>query len=101
MRDPLTNCTLLGPCTWGVKGDLGEGGVSLVRRVCPHALRGGTSADDSGRFAIVAAVLGGLWWFYLRREWQARVFGDAVARASEHPVRLHHQNREHALVMQR
>ncbi len=49
-------------------------GVSLVRRVCPHALRGGTSADDSGRFAIIAAVLGGLWWSYLCREWQARVF---------------------------
>jgi hypothetical protein len=71
----------------------------LVRRVCPHALRGGTSADDSGRFAIVAAVLGGLWWFYLRREWQARIFGDTVSHASEHPVRLRCQNREHALVM--
>jgi hypothetical protein len=61
-------------------------------------LRGGTSADDSGRFAIVAAVLGGLWWFYLHQEWQARVFGDAVAHESEHPVRLHCQNRELAHV---
>jgi hypothetical protein len=84
--------------TRGVRGVLGEGGVSLVRRVCPHALRGGTSADVSKRFAIVAAVLGGLWWFYLRREWQARVFGNAVAHASEHPVRLRRQNRELAYV---
>jgi hypothetical protein len=84
--------------TRGVRGVLGEGGVSLVRRVCPHASRGGTSADDSGRFAIVAAVLGGLWWFYLCREWQARVFGDAVARASEHPVQLRRQNRKLAHV---
>ncbi len=57
-----------------------------------------SSADGSGRFAIVAAVLGGLWWFYLPREWQARVFGDAVAHASQHPVRLRHQNRELAHV---
>ena len=55
-------------------------------------LREVSFADDSGRFAVVAAVLGGLWWFYLRQEWQARVFGDAVARASEHPVQLHCQN---------
>ncbi len=82
----------------GVRGVLGEGGVSLVRRVCPHASRGGTFADDSRRFAIVAAVLGGLWWFYLRREWQAHVFGNAVARASEHPVQLRRQNRELAHV---
>jgi hypothetical protein len=84
--------------TRGVMGVLGEGGVSSVCRVCPHALRGGTSADDSGRFAIVTTVLGGLWWFYLCQEWQARVFGNAVARASEHPVRLHRQNRELAHV---
>ena len=32
-----------------VEGVLGEGRVSLVRRLCPHVLRGGTSADDSGR----------------------------------------------------
>jgi hypothetical protein len=31
---------------------------------------------------------------YLCREWQARVFGDADACASEHPVRLRCQNRE-------
>jgi hypothetical protein len=60
----------------------------------PYSLREVSSADDSGRFAIVAAVLGGLWWFYLRREWQARVFGNAVTCASEHPVRLRCQNRE-------
>ena len=84
--------------TRGVRGVLREGEVSSVRRVCPHASRGGTSADDSGRFAIVAAVLGGLWWFYLCREWQARVFGNAVARTSEHPMRLCRQNRELAHV---
>jgi len=28
------------------------------------------------------------------REWQARIFGNAVARASQHPMRLHRQNRE-------
>ena len=60
----------------------------------PYSLREVSFADDSGRFAIVAAVLGGLWWFYLRREWQARVFGNAVTCASEHPVRLRCQNRE-------
>jgi len=42
--------------------------------------------------------LGGLWWFYLPREWQARVFGDAVALASQHPVQLHRQNCELAHV---
>jgi len=42
--------------------------------------------------------LGDLWWFYLPREWQARVFGDAVARASQHPMRLRRQNRELAHV---
>jgi len=42
--------------------------------------------------------LGGLWWFYLPQEWQARIFGDAVACASQHPVRLHHQNHELAHV---
>ena len=35
---------------------------------------------------------------YLRREWQARVFGDTVARASEHPVQLRRQNCELAHV---
>jgi len=42
--------------------------------------------------------LGGLWWFYLRREWQARVFGDAVAHAIQHPMQLRRQNRELAHV---
>jgi len=51
-------------------------------------------ADGSGRFAIVVAVLGGLWWFYLPREWQARVLGNAVACSSQHPVRLCRQNRK-------
>jgi hypothetical protein len=96
-RTPVNPTDTIGG-TRGVRGVLREGEVSSVRRVCPHASRGGTSADDSGRFAIVAAVLGGLWWFYLRREWQARVFGDAVARASEHPVRLRRQNRKLAHV---
>ena len=96
-RTPVNPVHTIGG-TRRVRGVLGEGGVSSVRRVCPHMLRGGTSADDSGRFAIVAAVLGGLWWFYLRREWQARVFGNAVARASEHPMRLCRQNCELAHV---
>ncbi len=84
----------------GIRGRLRVGGASgkdgrpwLAGEV-PHLLREVSSADDSGRFAIVAAVFGGLWWFYLRREWQARVFGDTVACASEHPVRLRHQNHE-------
>jgi len=41
--------------------------------------------------------LGGLWWSYLPREWQARVFGDAVACASQQ-LRLRRQNRELAHV---
>ena len=32
-----------------VGGVLGEGRVSLVRRLCPPVSRGGTSADDGGR----------------------------------------------------
>ena len=49
-----------------VRGVLGEGRVSLVRRLCPHVLRGGTSADDSRRLIIVASFFGGLWHiFYL------------------------------------
>ena len=40
--------------TQGVRGVLEEGGLSLVCRVCPHASRGGTSVDDSGRFITVA-----------------------------------------------
>jgi hypothetical protein len=41
-----------------VGGVLGEGRVSLVCRLCPHLLRGGTSADDSGRLIMVAIFFG-------------------------------------------
>jgi hypothetical protein len=80
-------------------------GGSWEREVCLRSAAfaltrwvGALPCYDSGRFAIVAAVLGGLWWFYLRRDWQERVFGDTVAHASEHPVRLRRQNRELAHV---
>ncbi len=81
-----------------VGGSLGKDWLPWLAGEVPHSLREVSSVDDSGRFSIVAAVLGGLWWFYLRRERQARVFGDAVARASEHPVQMRRQNHELAHV---
>ena len=42
---------------------LGEGQVSLVNRVCPHALRGGTSADDSRSFVMVFKHVGYFFWW--------------------------------------
>jgi hypothetical protein len=75
-----------------VGGSLGKDGRPWLAGEVPHLLREVSSADDSRRFAIVTAVLGGLRWFYLCQKWQAHVFGNAVARASEHPMQLHCQN---------
>jgi hypothetical protein len=77
---------------WGRTGVLGWWGKYLTHCVRSVPLMTAEDLPSSPPF------LGGLWWFYLRREWQARVFGNAVARASEHPVQLGCQNRELAHV---
>jgi hypothetical protein len=76
-----------------VRGVLGEGRVSLVRRLCPHVLRGGTSADDSGRLIMMASFFGGLWHIFYLGECTNRDLGFVVAHASDTPVQL----RRHAV----
>jgi hypothetical protein len=54
--------------------------MSLVRHVCPHVLRGGTSADDSRRLIIMANFLVDCGLFYES--------GFIVIHISDAPVQL-------------
>ena len=74
-------------------------GVLVGRGGEPHSSRGDTSADDSGRIAIVAVFLCCRRYFFLRGEWQTHDSGFTVARTSDIPLRLRRQNHELAPAM--
>ena len=77
-----------------VGGVLGEGRVSLVRHLCPHVLRGGTSADDSGRLIMRASFFGGLLRCFFLGDCTNRYLGFVVILTSDTHVQLHCQSRE-------
>ena len=81
-----------------VGGVLGEGRVSLVRRLCPHVSRGGTSANDSGRLIMIASFFGGLWWIFYLGDCTKHDSGFVVARTSDTPVQLRRQCREAVVI---
>jgi hypothetical protein len=80
-------------------GSLETDGRPCWARGEPHSSRVDTSADDSGRIAIIAVFLCCRRYFFLRGEWQTHDSGFAVTRTSDIPLRLRHQNRELAPAM--
>ena len=84
-----------------VGGVLGEGQVSLVRRLCPHMSRGGTSVDESGGLIMMASFFGGLWRIFYLGDCTNRDSSFVVACTSDTPMPLRCQRHEVVVITSR